>query len=186
MAWVLLALQVVLSVVLLIAAAEKALRSEEFVTALRLSHVPDSLVPVVAITVPVVEVVLALALLLVADGALPVVLILTLILLTVFTAWMAWVRARRLRVHCGCFGTGSAEVGPRTIVRNLVLLAVAIVALVVAAGTDTVLPGPSFPMLVIVTSVTMGIALLLALRTVTSELTLSLDQYHAGGAQGGD
>jgi hypothetical protein len=40
LSWLLLALQVILSAVLLVAATEKMLRSEEFFAALRLSHLP--------------------------------------------------------------------------------------------------------------------------------------------------
>ena len=42
MSWLLLALQVTLSVVLHVAATEKTLRAEEFFAALRLSYLPPS------------------------------------------------------------------------------------------------------------------------------------------------
>jgi len=42
LSWLLLALQVTLSVVLLVAATEKTLRAEEFFAALRLSYLPPS------------------------------------------------------------------------------------------------------------------------------------------------
>jgi hypothetical protein len=87
----------------------------------------------------------------------------TVALLGVFTLWMGWVRARRLRVRCGCFG-GGGEVGPRTIVRNLVLLAVALVALGLSGGTVSALPGPSLSMLVTATSLAVVLALLVCGR----------------------
>ena len=61
--WLLLALQVILSVVLLIAATEKMLRAEEFFAALRLSHLPAGAIAPLGIAVPVLELTLALALL---------------------------------------------------------------------------------------------------------------------------
>ncbi len=63
MSWLLLAPQVILSAVLLVAATEKTLRSEEFFAALRLSHLPAGSVAPIGAAVPLVELMLALALL---------------------------------------------------------------------------------------------------------------------------
>jgi hypothetical protein len=64
LSWLLLALQVILSVVLLIAATEKTLRDEEFFAALRLSHLPTGSIAPIGIADPALELMLALALLL--------------------------------------------------------------------------------------------------------------------------
>ena len=64
MSWLLLALQVALAVVLFLAAAGKALRSEEFLSALRLSHLPAGLVGPIGVAVPVLELALAASLVL--------------------------------------------------------------------------------------------------------------------------
>jgi hypothetical protein len=92
---------------------------------------------------------------------------------------MGRVRARGLRVRCGCFGPGGGYVGSRTIRRNLLLLALALGGLVLAGQTRTPLPGPSLAMVVTVTSVGVCLALLLALRTAWPHLILSFDQYQA-------
>jgi hypothetical protein len=63
LSWLLLALQVILSVVLLVAATEKTLRSEEFFAALRLSHLPAGLIAPIGVAVLALELTLALALL---------------------------------------------------------------------------------------------------------------------------
>src|SRR5215204_6063779 len=104
LSWLLLALQVILSVVLLVAATEKILRSQEFFAALRLSHLPAGAIAPLGIAVPALELILALALLLAPVQWLPLAFGVAALLFGAFTAWMAWVRARRLRVRCGCFG----------------------------------------------------------------------------------
>jgi hypothetical protein len=89
------------------------------------------------------------------------------------------VRARGLRVRCGCFGPGGGHVGPRTIGRTLLLLALALGGLVLAGQSQSPLPGPSLAMAVTVTSLGVGLALLLALRTAWPHLILSFEQYQA-------
>lgn len=181
MSWLLLALQLILATVLLLAATGKALRSDEFLGALRLSHLPMGAVPAIAVAVPLLELGLAVALVLATDRSLPVALGATVALLAAFTAWMTWVRARHLRVRCGCFGPGGGEVGSRTIGRNALLLVLAVWGLVMAGRTESPLPDPSFPMVVAVTSLGMAVALLLALRAGVPSLALKLDQVEPGG-----
>ncbi len=179
MSWLLLALQVILSVTLLVAATEKTLRSEEFFAALRLSHLPAGAIVPIGIGVPALEMTLALALLLAPVQWLPLAFVAAALVLGAFTAWMGWVRGRRLRVRCGCFGPGGGHVGPRTIGRNLLLLGLALGGLVLAGQTRSPLPGPSLAMAVTVTSLGVCLALLLALRTTWPHLILNLDQYQA-------
>jgi hypothetical protein len=186
--WLLLALQVILSVVLLVAATEKTLRSEEFFAALRLSHLPAVSIAPIGIAVPALELTLALALLLAPARWLPLAFAAAALVFGVFTAWMGWVRARRLRVRCGCFGPGGGHVGSRTIGRNLLLIALALAGLVLTGQTQSPLPGPSLAMDVTVTSLGLCLALLLALRTAWPHLILSFEQYQARqtGTTGGE
>jgi hypothetical protein len=177
--WLLLALQVILSAVLLVAATEKTLRSEEFFAALRLSHLPPGSIVPIGIAVPALELTLALALLLASGRWLPLAFGATALVLGAFTAWMGWVRARRLRVRCGCFGPDGGHVDPRTIGRNLLLLALALTGLVLAGQTRTPLPGPSLAMAVTVTSLGACLALLIALRTAWPHLILNVEEYQA-------
>ena len=179
MSWLLLALQVILSVVLLNAATEKTLRSEEFFAALRLSHLLAGSIAPIGVAVPALELTLALALLLAPAPWLPLVFLAAALLLGAFSAWMGWVRARGLRVRCGCFGPGGGYVGPRTIGRNLLLLALALGGLALAGQTPSPLPGPSLELAVTVTCLGACLALLLALRTTWPHLTLSFEQYQA-------
>ena len=187
MSWLLLALQVIISAVLLVAATEKTLRSEEFFAALRLSHLPAGVIAPLGVAVPALELTLALTLLLAPARWLPLAFAATVLLLCAFTVWMGWVRARRRRVRCGCFGPGGGHVGPGTIGRNLLLLALALGGLVLAGQTRTTLPGPSLAMAVTVTSLGLCLALLLALRTAWPYLILSVEQYQtrqAGTTEG--
>jgi hypothetical protein len=188
LSWLLLALQVILSVVLLAAATEKTLRAEEFFAALRLSHLPAGAIAPLGVAVPALELTLALALLLAPARWLPHAFAAAALILGAFTAWMGWVQSRRLRVRCGCFGPGGGQVGPRTIGRNLLLLALALAGLVLAGQTRSPLPGPSLAMAVTVTSLGLCLALLLALRAAWPHLILSFEQYQArqAAAAGGE
>ena len=64
MSWLLLALQVILSAVFLVAATKKTLRSEQFFVTLRLSHQPAGSIMPIGVAVLALELTLALALLL--------------------------------------------------------------------------------------------------------------------------
>jgi hypothetical protein len=176
MSWLLLILQVILSAMFLVAATAKALHSEEFFAAVRLSHLPEGAIAPIGVAIPAIEVTLALALLLAPARWLPLVFLAATLLLGTFLAWMGWVRERRLRVRCGCFGPAGGEVGPHTIGRSLLLLA--LTGLMLARQARTSLPTPSLAMVVTVTSLGTCLALLLALRNAWPHLMLSVERYH--------
>jgi hypothetical protein len=142
----------------------------------------------VGIAVPALELTLAMALLLAPARWLPVAFGAVALVLGAFTAWMGWVRARGLRVRCGCFGPRGGYVGPRTIWRNFLLLALALAGVVLAGQARTPLPGPSLAMAVAVTSLGLCLALLVALRASWPYLILSFEQYQARqtGTAGGE
>jgi len=186
--WILAALQVALASVLFLAAIGKALRSDEFTAALRLSHIPTPLVTPLAFIVPLVEAALAALLVLAPARWLPETLGATAGLLLLFTLWMASVRMRHLRVRCGCFGPGGTDVGPQTIGRNALFVLAALGALLLARQTESVLPGPSFAMVVAVTALAMCLALVDALRTAWPFLAVTFDrlQPHEARLPSGD
>jgi uncharacterized membrane protein YphA (DoxX/SURF4 family) len=85
---------------------------------------PEAVVPVLAVGLPVLEIVAAAALLippLQKGGAL-----ILLGMLAVFIVALGSAMARGLDVDCGCFGEGSSTVGPMLIARNVALAAVAV------------------------------------------------------------
>jgi hypothetical protein len=179
LSWLLLALQTILSAVLLVAATQKMLRTEEFFAALHLSHLPEASIALIGVAVPAFELTLALVLLLAPAWWLPLAFLAVALVLGAYIAWMGWVRMRRLRVRCSCFGPGEGYVGPRTIGRNLVLLALALGGLALATQTPSALPGPSLAMVVTVTSLAVCLALLLALRNAWPHLNFTFEQLQA-------
>lgn len=185
MAWMLLVLQLCLSGVLLIAATGKMLRPEEFLGALRLSHLPAALVRPLGAGVPAVEYGLAFALLVGTTVTRRIALGATAVLFAIFTGWLVWVLMRRLHIRCGCFGIEDSEIGRHSIARNSLLLAVAIGGFVLASTTTSPLPQPSAPLAITVAATGMGCVLLLVLRAALPGLLLTLGQNEAqrSGAQ---
>ncbi|HEY7031581.1 MAG TPA: MauE/DoxX family redox-associated membrane protein [Thermomicrobiales bacterium] len=176
MGWFLLSLQVGLALLLSIAAIQKALQSSQFSAALRLSHVPSAAVAPVAVAVPAVEALLAGALVVSTPGSLPIAFAATVLLLTMFTAWVGWVRAKRIRIRCGCFGSGSPAVDFRTITRNVLTLVASGAGLLLATWADSPLPVASPWMASAAISIGLGLALGLGLRAAVPVLVLSLDR----------
>ncbi|MFA7249397.1 MAG: MauE/DoxX family redox-associated membrane protein [Dehalococcoidia bacterium] len=134
MPWVILGLRLVLAGMFAFAAAMKLGGLSEFRRAVRDFGVPDRVAPLAAVLVPLAEIAVAAALLpagsaaWAAGGAA--------VLLTAFTVAVAINLALGRRPGCSCFGEASAgPIGPRTMARNLALIAVA--AAVLAAGDRT-------------------------------------------------
>lgn len=175
MSWLLLASQLILGTLLVVAATGKLLRHEQFIAALRLSHLPPGIVRPVSIVVPAVEFGLAMALLLTRASWLQAVYVATACLLGIFTLWMVWVRLRNLRVRCGCFGSGAAVVGGHTIARNLLLLLIALGGATLAMQASSVLPTPTLWMVGTVVSSSIILALLRGLWDGLPSLVLTLD-----------
>jgi uncharacterized membrane protein YphA (DoxX/SURF4 family) len=134
----LLAIRLVLSLVFVVAAVGKARDQVGTRRSLESFGVPRPLAPAVALLLPLVEIAIAVALVPVATAWWAGVA--ALVLLVAFTAALTIGLLRGVEADCHCFGAVSARpVGPGTIARNLVLVALA--AVLVAAGGDT--PGPS-------------------------------------------
>jgi hypothetical protein len=186
MSWALAALQVVLAGTLFLAAVGKLLRSEEFVAALRLSHLSDGVVSVLALLVPALEAGFAAWLILASPTWLAAAFGATVALLTVFTSWMVWVRARRLHVRCGCFGPNGGEVGAATIGRNLGLIVLAGLGWALSFSVASRLEGPSLWMALIVIAYALSITMISALRFAWPHFTLTDDRLRVGGEAGGN
>lgn len=182
MTWIVSALQIVLALVFVGAGAAKALRPEEFVAALRLSHLPGPVALFTAVVVPSLEVLLAFWLILATPDRLPVAFLAAAALLLAFTGWMGWVEARRLHVRCGCFGADGGEVGPRTIARNLGLLALALTGWGVASRVASPLSGLSVELLATTVAVALCVALLQALRMAWPQMVIDYESFQRRGA----
>lgn len=187
--WLLLAVQLTLSTLLIIAFTGKVLESEEFAAALRLSYVPNTLVDLLRVIVPTFELGLALALLLSIPRSLEVAMGATVVLFLAFTLWMVWVLARRVHVHCGCFGATGAQVSWWSVIRNLLLLLMAGGGVVLAAEVSSVLPGPSLWMVVAASCGALCIALIVGFQAARPSLFVTLHQLavlnHSGMSREG-
>jgi hypothetical protein len=182
MTWIVSALQIVLALVFVGAGAAKALRPEEFVAALRLSHLPGPVALFTAVVVPSLEVLLAFWLILATPDRLPVAFLAGAALLLAFTGWMGWVEARRLHVRCGCFGADGGEVGPRTIARNVGLLALTLVGWFASSRVASPLPGPSAEAFATVAAVALIVALLQAFWVARPQMVLDYEAFRQRGA----
>jgi hypothetical protein len=130
-----LAARVVLALALAGAALAK-LRDREHVTVQMDALLGARLATVAAIGVPVVELAIAIALVAVPGSGLPAVG--AVIMLLAFTVVL--VRAQARHVPCPCFGGGTtaSPAGPRSVLRNGVLLALAVLATGNPSGASAV------------------------------------------------
>ncbi|MEO7328948.1 MAG: DoxX family protein [Minicystis sp.] len=107
------------------AGAAKIGAPADFATEIANYHLGNTLAPLMAVTMPAVEIVLGIALIAgtrtwvraAAFGAAG--------LLAVFTVAVATVVARGINVDCGCFGGNSGPVTMVTVLRDVLLLAAA-------------------------------------------------------------
>ncbi len=178
------ALQIVLAGTFFLAAVSKLLQSDEFLSALRLSHLPEGLVRALGYLFPALEAGLAFWLLVASPDAVAVAFAAAFAVLAVFTLWMGWVRMRRLSVRCGCFGPNGGEVGLATIGRNVGLMVLAAIGWLLARGAESALPGPSLAMAGSAVAGGLVISMAAALRFAWPHLTLSEDRLRTGGTAG--
>lgn len=172
MIYLLLFCQIVLAFTLLIAASGKIFQSNQFLAALRLT-LPEPVVIPLSIVVPVLEIGLSIGLLLTLPLLLMDTFVAIIVLLVGFTAWMSFVFAQGLHIQCGCFGTSSTTIGPRSIFRNILLLLVAVGGFIISRNVQSILPQPSIWMTMITILCAMGIMLLRSFQQARPALALS-------------
>lgn len=95
-------------------------------------------------------------------------------LFSLFTAWVYSVYSRGLRLRCGCFGAGGAEIGLHTLQRNLVLIVLSLGGALIALHTRSLLPDPSPWMAMCVISSATCLMLIYAFRQARSAIALTL------------
>ena len=178
---ILLLLQLGLGGMFIASGASKLLQSDEFAAALRLSHLPEPLAVGLMTIVPVLELGLAAWLFMASPEGLPRAFLACAVLLGLFTLWMFWVSGRKLAVSCGCFGGEGGVVGARTIARNVVLLAVALLGWELANRNVSPLGGVSLGAVIILSSLVLVVALVQVARLAKPHMTLTYDQYRASG-----
>ncbi|MBI2760446.1 MAG: hypothetical protein HYX51_03345 [Chloroflexi bacterium] len=168
--------QILITLVLLVAATAKLLDSRDFYNALEFSGIPSIIIRATTIMTPVVEVVLAAGIIVSKPNSLRVVMAGTSLLFLAFTVWSASIVARGLRLSCGCFGTSDDYVNIWSVVRNAGLTMVAILALFFGTQADSPIPAASFEVLAFTTALFMVLMLARAFRLARCELVLTIDE----------
>jgi hypothetical protein len=162
-----------LAALLIVAGAGKLMQSRDLIDALEATRVPYALASASAVALPVLELILATALLTLRGQLLASTFAATFILLASFTAWLGYVVMRGLQVRCGCFGGSHNVVSPTAIARNGVLLAVALVGCLLAMRASSALPTMSVWLAMLSANVGLALALLTAFDRVRPHLILS-------------
>jgi hypothetical protein len=180
-ALVLLGVQLAVSGLFLVAASGKILNSADFTTAISASGIRTPFVRPIAFGIILLEALVSVTVLLGDRHIVAVAFIVSAAFLLATTAWIAWVRARGLRLRCGCFGSGQAEIGKRTILRNVALLAVVCGGLSLSlAGVSILTPPPSVNLLALIVSSELIGLLVIAFAHARSALVLRQADLHSG------
>jgi hypothetical protein len=169
----LLACQIGLSLVFLLAANGKLLNTHDFMQAIRVLRLTLGFEYALAVVLIAVEICLSLALLLSSRLWLPFTMVVSVVALLTFTAWMIFVYAKGLQVTCGCFGTGESVVGYRSIFRNLILIGVGLLGFALSLSVVSPLPSLSLWLVITVTSMALIVMLVQAFYNVRPKLLLS-------------
>jgi hypothetical protein len=167
--------QVVLALVFLAAAGGKMVKGRELAGALRLSGMPAGPARVLSFVVPAVELTLGVLLLITRGRALQIVLVAGALVMAAFTLWLGSVIVRKLNVRCSCFGANSKKVTPVTIVRNVLLVVLAIAGSVASGSVASPLPSTSVYWVMASTCFATVVLLGAGFNQVKGQLVLSLE-----------
>jgi hypothetical protein len=170
--------QLVLAGVLVTAAMGKFLQPGDFREAVRASGLP---VGAIVSVVPAVELGVGVLLVVLHDVPLTVAFAAALALLTAFTAWIVWVKTRKLRVRCGCFGTSDVEIGYKDVARNLVFICLAVLGLGFSLSTSDAVRLAAVWRVAVALPAALILMSTLALWRVRSDLVLRLDALDPRG-----
>jgi putative oxidoreductase len=143
--FILLALRLALGALFVFAGAVKVADPSAFAVEIHNYQLFPVLAPVLAATLPAVEIVVGAALLVgprpwVRAGAL-----VSSALMVVFTVAVGSAVARGINITCGCFGAGSGPVTWMTVIRDVALLAASAAILVMMRPRDQPAMGASPP-----------------------------------------
>lgn len=128
--------QIILAVVLLLASVGKMFYYQQFSTTLRQSRFSEKLIKPLSLLVPLLEFCLAFGLITMVSRTLVLILLLVLIMFCTFTVWVFIIYHQGIKIKCSCFGTGDSNVGPKTIIRNILLIAISLIGLSLAYHVD--------------------------------------------------
>ena len=114
-----------------------------FATEIGNYHFLPSLAPIMAVTMPSIEIVIGLALIAAPRAWVRPAALAAVAILGVFTIAVISVVARGIDVECGCFGSGSGPVTMVTVLRDVVLVAAAVGVYVLAREPERILSRPA-------------------------------------------
>ena len=133
----LLAARLILAAVFLVSGIAKLFDLQGSKSAMRSFGVPESATRASAILLPIAEIAIALLLLPVVTARWGALLALALLLL--FIGGIAYNLSRGRKFECHCFGQlTSSEIGPSTLIRNVVLAAIAAFIVIPGFANNTV------------------------------------------------
>lgn len=168
-----------LGLVLAVAATAKIYDSRSLRDALRVGSMNRSVASALAAGLPAVELVVAGALMVGSSTSVRVALATSAGLFALFTLWILVMLARGLQPTCGCFGVAGETLGVKSVLRNAVLMGLAITGSLLARKRPPLL-APSPASLMIVTAGLAIVALGTALVLTAPHLIWARDQLTAG------
>lgn len=152
--------QIVLSLTFALSAAGKAFNSRSFEDGLASAGFPLPLISPATAVIVILEASLSFAIVLTHDNVLGFPLMTASLVLALFTAWLIWLYRSHKGQACGCFGSATDTIGIRSLIRNILLIALSLGALVAwSSGSSTMLPSISW----VTVAIDLGIALILLL-----------------------
>jgi hypothetical protein len=160
MQYLLVACQLVLAIVLILAATGKMRFFRAFLGTLSRSKVPVMVIRPLALLIVGGELCLAFGLVLSTPQSLPVVMMVTAWVITLFTIWMVWMRVLGVQTTCSCFGKDISAINARAIARNVLLLIVALIGCILAMRVQTPFISPSVEGISLVLIASLGITLI--------------------------
>lgn len=129
MGYVVLAMQLLLSIVLLVAGGTKLMGRESFASSLERMRFPSSTIGMVSVIVPLGEIVLGIAILIPTSAQWSAGI--AGCLMAIYALFVVWEIKTNRGVKCACFGNlSSSSMSGATVIRNLILTAVAVAAFV--------------------------------------------------------
>jgi hypothetical protein len=168
-----------LGLVLAVAATAKIYDSRSLRDALRVGSLNNAVAKALAAGLPAVELVVAGALVVGSSTSVQVALATSAALFALFTLWILVMLARGLRPTCGCFGVAGETLSVKSVLRNAVLMGLAIAGSLLARQRPPLL-APSAASLMIVTAGLSVVALGTAFVLTTPHLIWARDQLTPG------
>jgi hypothetical protein len=107
--------------------------------ALHQSQIHPQWVRFITLSLLPIESSLATLLVVASPATLPSTMIISTLLLVLFTGWQGWVLGNKFHIACGCFGSSAIVVNKWNVLRNIVLLGIACTGFVLSLITTSLI-----------------------------------------------